>query len=352
MLRGERHGGPMDPTSIPAIIARVAPELGIAVSLESTYGRVGQLTTPDGRRFYFRGANVDLNTLGAAEIAQDKGYASYFMAQLGYPVPEGRTFYSNRWSRRIGSDQNKHAAYQYAQEIGFPVIVKPNSKSQGIGVQKVDDREDLYTALDFVSQKVRDKVALVQKPVIGDDYRILVLDDEVIAAYRRTPLSVVGDGQSTIFDLMIAKQERFIAAGRDTRLKLNDPRISTKLRTLHLDVSTIPISGQRVFLLDNANLSSGGDAEDVTEMASEGYKKIAIQLTKDMGLRFCGVDIITPDPIEQPTSNFTVIEVNAAPGVDYYTQIGAKQQQVVEGLYKKILLALLEPPKRLIAVRL
>lgn len=327
--------------SIVDIITKVAPRLGITIKLESRWGRVGQLVTPDNRKFYFRGSNVDLNTLGAAEIARDKDYAYYFMRQMGYPVPEGKAFYSNRWCEIIGSDQNREAAYTCAQELGLPIIVKPNSKSQGMGVQKVEDIKDFYEAIDFVFDEVHDKVALVQEAVEGDDYRIVVLDNEVIAAYRRSPLSVIGDGQSTISELLLQKQETFNQAGRDTRIKMDDPRLLHKLQRKNLDFkSTIP-HGQKINLLDAANLSSGGTAEDITEALHNSYRNVAVQLTSDMGLRFSGVDIITAAPIDHEITTYSVIEINAAPGLDYYTRVGVKQQQVVEALYEKILAALL-----------
>ena len=94
-------------------------------------------------------------------------------------------------------------------------------------------------------------------------------------------------------------------------------------------------------LLDNANLSSGGEAVDVTDTIDESYKQMAVNLTREMGLRFCGVDIITPEPISRTIGNYTVIEINAAPGVDYYTQIGEAQQEIIRQTYEKILQALL-----------
>lgn len=331
---------PDQPLPIAELIASIGPKLGLEIRLEPEHKRVGQIIMPDGRRYYFRGANVDLNTLGAAEIAKDKEWASHFMAEIGYPVPQGKAFYSERWCSKLNSNLNANAAYKYSQEIGFPVIVKPNSRSQGLGVQKVDNRDDFFGAVDIVFNQVKDSVVLVQKPVVGEDYRILVLDDEVIAAYRRTPLTVSGDGQSTIFQLMQKKQEVFRAQGRDTRIDLKDTRIPAKLRRGNLNLLSVPASGQSISLLDNANLSDGGDAEDMTSVLSDSHKRMAIQLTADMGLRFCGVDIITPQPISLPLQDYTVIEINAAPGVDYYARIGIEQQHVVAGLYEKILRAL------------
>jgi D-alanine-D-alanine ligase-like ATP-grasp enzyme len=333
-----------------ALIAEIAPSLGFTVNLEPIYGRIGQLIAPDGKHFYFGGTGelhaFDLNTLGATAIAKDKAHTAHFLSQLGYPVPEGRQFYPDKWSRITRSGADKNAALAYAHELGFPVIVKPNSRSLGIGVQLVDNDGDFSLAVDRVFENVRDKVVLVQRPIIGDDYRILILDKEVIAAYRRSPLSVIGDGESTIEELVIRKRERFREIGRNTRIKLGDPRIPVKLKRMDLGLSSVLDSGQKVSLLDNANLSSGGEAEDITEALSESHKEMAIRLTADMGLRLCGLDIITPEPIDQPLGNYTVIEINAYPGMDYYTQAGLEQQPAIRGLYKKLLAALLKPQSR------
>ena len=341
--QGDGHEGPKLLPMV-ALMAKIAPRLGFKVNLEPTYGMVGQLIDPSGRKFYFRGASLDLNTLGAMEIARDKGYASHFMKALGYPVPEGQAFYPDKFCQILHSDLNRQAAIEYARTLGFPVIVKPNSRSQGEGVQKVHNEEELDSALGVVFNL--DKVALVQKPVTGDDYRILVLDDTVMAAYKRSPLSILGDGRSTIVDLIVEKQKSFIKAGRDTKIKLDDDRLIIRLRRAGLNLSMIPALGQKLSLLDNANLSTGGDAEDVTSILNEGFASIATRLTADMGLRFCGVDIMTPDPIDVPPTNYTVIEINATPGVDYYAQGGTKQQQIVEGLFEKILLSLSTSPSR------
>ncbi len=338
---------PIEPKPIALLIASIGPKLGIEVKLEPVHQRVGQLITPDGRRFYFRGPNVDLNTLGSTEIAKDKDWAAHFMADMGYPVPEGKAFMSDKWCKKLGSDLGQDAAFEYAQQLGFPVFVKPNSRSQGTGVQKVDNREDFFDAVNLVFNVYKDPVVLVQRPVAGNDYRILVLDDEVIAAYRRTPLSVVGDGQLTIYDLAVKKQEQFARIGRDTTINVNDVRIPVKLNRAALSFSSVPASGEQIELLDNANLSDGGEAQDVTDILSDSHKKMATQLTRDMGLRFCGVDIKTSQPIDQAIGNYVVLEINAAPGVDYYTRIGHEQQQIVAGLYEKILLALLKTPKQI-----
>lgn len=324
------------------IIEKIAPSLGIQVDLEPTYRYVGRLIAPDGRKFYFRNTNFDLNGQGSAEMAKDKDYAAYFMKLMGYPVPESQSFYSDDWCRILQSDQNIDKAYEYAHQLGFPVFVKPNSKSQGSGVAKVYNKKEFYPAMRRVFNKSKDRVGLVQKPIEGQDFRIVVLDDEIISAYQRFPLQVTGDGQSPIMKLILEKQQRFDQEGRDTRIPFDDPRIITKLRRIGLDFNYILSSREKIFLLDNANLSTGGEAIDVTNIIHPQFSELAIRLVRDMGLRYCGVDLITADPIDQPPNRYTLLEINAAPGVDHYAMVGREQRLLVEEMYEKILLAIIK----------
>jgi len=183
----------------------------------------------------------------------------------------------------------------------------------------------------------------LQRFVEGDDYRIVVLDQEVIASYRRLPLSVEGDGVHSIIQLLQIKQERFRQMDRDTVIKTDDPKIKRKLMRSGLNFDVIPAPDKVLPLLDNANLSAGGDAIDVTDVMHPSYKETAIRLSRDMGLRYSGVDIITAAPIENPIGQYFVIEINAAPGLDYYVEMGDKQRRTAREMYKKVLVAMTNP---------
>ncbi len=322
------------------IIERVAKRLGITVRVEPKYGYVAQIITPGGEKRYLRNTNFDINTLGAAEIAKDKAYAAYFMKLMGYPVPEGAEFFTQRWCKIIKSRRDPAAAYRYAKHLGFPVIVKPNSKSQGSGVAKVWNKVEFMRAVRALSRN--ENVFLVQRIVPGHDYRIVILDGEMISAYERKPLAVLGDGRSTIKKLLIKKQETFIANKRDTVLNISDPRIKTTLRHLGLSLRSIPQKGQRIELLANANLSTGGEAIDVTATVHPSWKKLAAQIAGDMNLRYCGLDVMVQGTLEMSPTSYVILEVNAAAGLDHYARIGRKQMKIVENLYEKVLRAMIK----------
>lgn len=320
---------------LPHLLKKIAPTIGAKVYIEPEWGIAGQITFHDGRKRYFRYNTLDLNPVGASDIAKDKDYANLFMKRMGYPIVVGRAFYSNDWCRQIGSKRDIHAAYAYARKLGLPVVVKPNEGSHGSGVFLVRNKQEFMRAMRHILKA--DRVALVQRVVRGKDYRIVVLDSKVISAYERIPLSVVGDGSSSIKELLKKKQKRFRAGGRDTRIRLDDIRISHKLGMQKLALRSVPERGKRIYLLDNANLSSGGDAVDVTKPIHPEFKKIAVKLTRDMGLRLSGVDLMVAGDIRNAPRKYWVLEINAAPGLDHYVQTGAAQQKIVENLYLKVL---------------
>ncbi len=320
------------------LFQKLAPRVGARIVIEPDYGFAGQIVFKNGTRRYFRGTSLDLNTLGASEVAQDKDYANFFMKKMGYPTVPGRAFYSDKWASAVGSGRNEAAAYRYARRLGFPVMVKPNSKSKGVGVTKVFNKSEFERAVRFIL--TQDRIFLVQRVVSGKDYRIVVLDSKIISAYERVPLTVIGDGRSSIRNLLARKQKSFIASGRDTVISADDFRIKWKLKRLGLGMNSIIPKGTRVELLDNSNLSCGGDSVDVTAQMHPEFRKIAIKLTRDMGLRLCGVDLMIDGDITQSPNKYWVLEINSAPGLDHYFLTGAKQEKVVEDLYLAVLEAM------------
>lgn len=319
------------------LLAKIAPNIGASVLLEPEWNVVGQIIFKNGKKSYFRYNTLDLNPMGASEIARDKDYSNFFMQKIGYPiVPKSKTFFSEKWGRTIGSpERNIEAAYRYAQKIGLPVIVKPNSGSQGFGVSLIHNKKEFFDSVKNIFKY--DKIVLVQKPVYGKDYRLVILDNKLISAYERIPLNIVGNGKSTIAKLLEIKQKQFLVSGRDTKIKITDPRIIRKLKHQGLDFQSIPNKNQKVFLLDNANLSTGGDSLDVTDKVHPDFKKLAIELTRDMGLRLCGVDLMINGDISQQNKEFWILEINSAPGLDHYAKIGKEQEKIVEDLYLEIL---------------
>jgi D-alanine-D-alanine ligase-like ATP-grasp enzyme len=325
-------------TFVSEILCRIAPRIGATVFLEPDYGFVGEITFREGKKALFRDRNFNINPQGSSEIARDKGYADFFLRRYGYDTIEGQTFFSEKLNERLTIKRSMDDGFRYAGTLGFPVVLKPNNLSQGTLVTKVHNKKEYYSA----GRKIlrRSSVMLVQRYYDGFDYRIVVLDDKVISAYQRIPLFVIGDGNSNVMKLALQKQKRFIRTGRDTEIELDDFRIALKLRRQKLGFKSVPVKGAQIFLLDNANLSAGGEAVDVTETIHRDFQRLAVNITKDMGLRMCGVDIITSHDISTSLRDYVIIEINSAPGLDNYASIGPEQEAKVDELYLNVLKAL------------
>ncbi len=323
------------------LVQKLAPKVGASFVVEPEWGVAGQIIYKNGTVRSLRFYSLDLNGVASSDIAKDKDYAKFFIKYNGYPVAPGETFFKDSWAKAIRSDRTLSQAKKYAQKLGYPVIIKPNSLSQGVGVSIAWNEKELEYGLRGIFKN--DKIALLEKYLPGLDYRVVVLDHKIISAYERIPLSVSGDGKSTILSLLRKKQKDFIKSGRDTRIRFYDTRIKNRLLHQRLNLKSVLSQGEKIYLLDNANLSTGGDSKDVTKHIHPLFKKIAVTITKKMGLRMSGVDIMVTngDITKKPAKNgYYIIEINAAPGLDHYVTSGPGQMKIVEEMYLKVLKAL------------
>lgn len=328
---------------MPPILSRLAARVNAKLLIEPEYGFVGLIIFPNGQRSFFSDNKFNLNPLSSVKIAQDKAYTSFFLRSLGYSVPEERTFFRERFRRHLAKSRGIEDAVRYAQEIGWPVFVKPSRLSQGRFVAKVHNRRELRCFARNIFK--HDRVMIAQQACTGADYRVIILDNQVLSAYCRKPLCVTGDGRSSIFQLLEAKQAAFRAEGRDTDIPIDDQRIHAVLKRHHLKMESVLEIGDSVSLLDVANLSLGGTIEDVTSTLHSDYAELCIRVAHDMDLRFCGIDFVTVDAA-QPLDRYYILEINSAPGLDNYRFSGIAQQEYVDELYLKVLQAIMQgPPK-------
>jgi D-alanine-D-alanine ligase-like ATP-grasp enzyme len=327
------------------ILTRACRARGARIEVEPLYGYAGAITAADGRRFIFKGTNFDINGAGASALAKDKDYASRFLAAASLPVPRSLLLHS---PRRVAALALKNpavaarlpqveAAAAFAREIGWPVFVKPNEGSEGDGVTRVADEDALRRALDDLFA-FHERV-LVQQAVSGADHRVIVLDGVVHGVFRRSPLSITGDGRRSIAALAQAVLGGFSAGGKGARVMLADPRIAAHLAGRGLALASVPEPGVRIELLPNANLSTGGVAEDVTERVGAAVGDLAIRAARALGLRFAGVDLLLEG---EDARDAWVLEVNSAPGLSYFHRLGEQEAARVEAIYEALLDAMLD----------
>ena len=321
------------------LVSDIGPELGIVVELEPDYGFAGELIFPGGKRHLFRNTNFNINAAGSTEIAKDKGYTNYFLGKHGIKVPRNRAFFSTELNSKLACDKRRYVddAAHYASSLGFPVYVKPNNLSEGEGVTKVFGPDEIASVAESIFRKT--DVMLVEEACPGRDYRVVVLADRIISAYERIPLSVIGDGQHTIQELLEMARDELQDQGRpNTEIDPSDPRIDRILDRMGFRRTSVPPRALRLAVLDNANLSTGGTSVDVTESIHPSFASIATSASKVLGLRLAGVDILCDDlEADAGRQVWNVIEVNASPGLDNYAALGDTQAQRVRALYRSIL---------------
>lgn len=248
-------------------------------------GRLFSLSS-DKRTHYFFRTRGDKVTNEAVEIGSDKEKTKILMEKNGVPVPKGRGF---------GEHDTDEEIINYGLSLGFPLVVKPTDGSLGLGVvTNIVNEEELREALDYVRHQLGYDDVIVEQYIVGKEYRLYVIEDEVIAAYNRVPANITGDGIHTIEELIELKNlERRRNARLNSCLIEIDVEIINLLEEKGYTLDTVLPKGKLLYLREKSNISIGGDPIDVTDDLSDEVKQIAINALKTVpGLYHGGVDII------------------------------------------------------------
>ena len=250
-------------------------------------------------------AEVDSTSAVAESIAQDKDLTKTLLRAAGVPVP---------WGRPVDSVDE---AWEVAQSIGLPVVIKPQDGNQGKGVTvNIVSREHLEVAYRVAAEIGQ---VMVERFLPGNDFRLLVVGDRLVAAARRDPPYVIGDGEHTVSELVdqvnTDPRRGDGHATSLTRIRIDDIAVA-RLNVQGLTPDDVPEKGRRVVLRNNANLSTGGTATDVTDEVHPDVAARAVAAARMVGLEICGVDVVCETvvrPLEETGGG--VVEVNAAPGL-------------------------------------
>jgi cyanophycin synthetase len=241
----------------------------------------------------------------AVELASDKEETNKILASLGLPAPR---------QELVQSDAQ---AVRAAKRIGHPVVTKPynGNHGRGISIRLMTDEE---VAHGFKVAREHSRSVIVESFLEGDDHRLLVVNGELVAATRRTPGHVVGDGVRNILQLIeVVNQDPRRGVGHEkvlTRLEL-DAQAEKMLERAGLTAESAPEAGRVVYLRSTANLSTGGTATDVTDIIHPDNRDMAVRAIRAIGLDVGGVDFLTTNIAESyRTIGGGICEVNAAPG--------------------------------------
>jgi cyanophycin synthetase len=241
------------------------------------------------------------------ELACDKEDTKYLLEQAEIDVPRGDI---------IRRERSLEEACRY---VGYPLVIKPVDGNHGRGITvDIQNYEDALQAYHHAKESSRSGAIIVEKFITGEDYRLLVINNVLVAGAIRTPAHVIGDGESTI-------QELIDKVNSDPRRGFGHENVLTKITANELTQTIIKDAGytlesiivkdERLILKDTANLSTGGTAEDITDIIHPANVSMAERISKIIDLDICGIDIMTTD-ISKPLSETggAVLEVNAGPG--------------------------------------
>lgn len=241
------------------------------------------------------------------ELACDKEDTKYLLEQAEVPVPRGDI---------IRRERSLEEACRY---VGFPLVIKPVDGNHGRGITvDIQNYEDALKGFHNAKDSSRSGAIIVEKFITGEDYRLLVINNVLVAAAKRTPAHVIGDGKSTV-------QELIDIVNSDPRRGFGHEKVLTQITTNELTLNIIKDAGynldsvlvneEMLILKDTANLSTGGTAEDVTDIVHPSNVSMVERISKIIDLDICGIDIMTTD-ISKPLSETggAVLEVNAGPG--------------------------------------
>jgi cyanophycin synthetase len=205
------------------------------------------------------------------------------------------------------------------ERVGFPCVLKPLGAGGGKGVTaNIRSLDDALTAFQVAFRQEQGPV-MVEAHVPGDDHRLMVINGQFVAAIRREPSFVVGDGHKTLTQLVAelnAPRSNNMVRSRYLRPIALDEVLKQHLAAQQLRLTDVPASGQRVTLRSNANLSTGGICTDVTSICHPQIRTMAILLAKTTGLWTVGIDYMTKDISRRPDEvGGAFIEMNTTPGL-------------------------------------
>lgn len=262
-------------------------------------GQLFSLASPENKHYFFR-TRGDKVPYEAVEEAMDKGVTKEKLAASNVPTPKSVLFTKETTIDEI---------VKQAESIGYPVVVKPIDGSFGRGVHtNIHDEVELREIIRLIMDEADENDFILESHVTGKDYRLYIVNDEVVGAILRTPPHVVGDGINSIEALIAIKNDERMLNPRlmDCLIKVNNELVEF-IGKNNITLDVIPAKDELVYLSDKANVSIGGDPIGVLDELDAEVKKIAVEAVQSVkGLVHGAVDIIH-DKEKQTTY---VIELN------------------------------------------
>jgi hypothetical protein len=296
-----------------AIYAEYACQ-AFGLAFEEIDGGTGQafMVSSAGRSIAFAAGRCSFfpqNSATAASLAADKYFANLFLARAGVATLGGQYFFLHqRYRSHRPAGHERDDAMAFLRSLGGSAFLKPLTGSRGDFAQAISGETALANYLDQVSRYYD---AILMQPIVsGAEYRIFVLDDDVIYAARKAPASIIGDGHATIAELLIR---------RDALLETHGISSATTSGG-NASPEQILAAGEHRTIPGRMNRSAGGSMVFEVPPREEAAYSLARQATKALGLRAAAIDIFTD--INGDDADLRVIEVNANPSIRFLEDSG------------------------------
>jgi cyanophycin synthetase len=248
---------------------------------------------------------TDQDTAIGSKLAHDKFASAHFLRMAALPAPD---------HDKVGSEK---AALGAAVRLGYPVVIKPADRDQGIGVTvDVFDEDALKIAFHYAQKLSAKRQVIVERQVPGVCHRLFIADGKLLYAVKRLPLSIYGDGKQTVKELVDAEvaAQNSLPPWKRSEIRPLDDLAETAIARAGFRLESVPEAGMPVPLRRIESTESGGVDEDVTNTIHPENCRIAIEAARLFGLHVAGIDIISTDISKPWFENGAIInEVNFAP---------------------------------------
>lgn len=302
---------------------------------------VMRLDFADGIHLFTHGGKPNFNSSVTSKIAKDKDLTVRMLEEVAMPTPASQFVWLTRDKFPKDQDVTQTDEYRqlqiFAQRVGFPIFLKPNQGSQGKNVFCIRNQDNLKSVVEKLLKQAPG-FFIAQEACAGEEYRIVVVQGEIVLAYTRKPLSVIGDGKSSIKQLIQQRLIQLQRQGREVSLKPHSEKIRLHLEANRLCLDTIVSHGTEISVLSNRNLSDGSDPVECTDAIKQKYGQLCRDVYEKCGVEYCGLDLI--EDARSGQIKPVIIEINSNPGYKHFIRSAPENLALVRSVFERTLTAL------------